>query len=355
MRIDIHLIKSNIYKIKYIFERILGIFIEYPQLKAGKKIIIFGTPEHDNLGDHAIVLAITDYLKEHFKDYQFVEITLKKMSKCKHSLIKYIRKDDIFIATGGGNMGNIYKMEEQQRRWIKKNFPNNIFVIMPQTIYYSDNEKGLKELNKTKSILDSSTSIIVARESASYQIARRNFEKSKILLVPDMVFSYINYRQFSKKTCKKIGICMRDDREKSTEVISKEIIKKDCIKYDDIEEFSTCRSYNVNIEARENEINEILQQISGFRIIITDRLHAMIFAYITRTPCIVFNGFNHKILSSYEWIKDCGYIFMAHSRKEMNSILNKVLLEGEVFYNIKNFKTYYDTLYFEIMKLQENL
>ena len=41
----------------------------------------------------------------------------------------------------------------------------------------------------------------------------------------------------------------------------------------------------------------------------TDRLHGMIFAFITGTPAIVFSNNNHKIEGAYEWIKDCGYIY----------------------------------------------
>ena len=34
----------------------------------------------------------------------------------------------------------------------------------------------------------------------------------------------------------------------------------------------------------------------------------MIFAYITGTPCYVFDNLSHKVSGVYEWIKDCGYI-----------------------------------------------
>ena len=35
-------------------------------------------------------------------------------------------------------------------------------------------------------------------------------------------------------------------------------------------------------------------------LVITDRLHGMIFCYITKTPCIVMPNNNHKILMTYE-------------------------------------------------------
>ena len=41
---------------------------------------------------------------------------------------------------------------------------------------------------------------------------------------------------------------------------------------------------------------------------VTDRLHGMIFAALTKTPCIVVPNSNYKIKGIYEWLKGLNYI-----------------------------------------------
>lgn len=55
---------------------------------------------------------------------------------------------------------------------------------------------------------------------------------------------------------------------------------------------------------------------------VTDRLHGMIFAYITGTPAIVFSNSNQKVKNCFEWIKDCGYIFYMDSFDKKSFIVN---------------------------------
>ena len=57
---------------------------------------------------------------------------------------------------------------------------------------------------------------------------------------------------------------------------------------------------------------KLLNEISQLDIVITDRLHGMIFCYITGTPCIAFDNDNHKISETYKkWLEEtCNYIIL---------------------------------------------
>ena len=66
--------------------------------------------------------------------------------------------------------------------------------------------------------------------------------------------------------------------------------------------------YAISSVARKREVLSILRKIASSKLVITDRLHAMIFCYITETPCIVFDNISRKVSGVYEWIKDCDYI-----------------------------------------------
>ncbi|MDK8210749.1 polysaccharide pyruvyl transferase family protein, partial [Bacillus subtilis] len=73
----------------------------------------------------------------------------------------------------------------------------------------------------------------------------------------------------------------------------------------------------------------IWSKFKAAEVVLTDRLHGMIFCAITRTPCIVFNNYNHKIESSYnDWLKDLKYIKFINT-SEMTSFeeVNKIIEE----------------------------
>ena len=50
------------------------------------------------------------------------------------------------------------------------------------------------------------------------------------------------------------------------------------------------------------------------KVVVTDRLHCMIFCAITKTPCVVFDNSNNKTSGVFSsWLKDYGYIRMCGS------------------------------------------
>ncbi|MGH2097437.1 polysaccharide pyruvyl transferase family protein [Aerococcus urinaeequi] len=61
----------------------------------------------------------------------------------------------------------------------------------------------------------------------------------------------------------------------------------------------------LDISKRDNIVMDKLKEISKHELVITDRLHGMIFAYLTDTPCLVFDNNNHKISQTYDtWLKN---------------------------------------------------
>ena len=59
---------------------------------------------------------------------------------------------------------------------------------------------------------------------------------------------------------------------------------------------------------RKKEVKNKLEQFKKAKLIITDRLHGMIFATITATPCIAFGNSNGKVKNVYGWLKHNEYI-----------------------------------------------
>lgn len=57
---------------------------------------------------------------------------------------------------------------------------------------------------------------------------------------------------------------------------------------------------------------------------LTDKLHGMIFLYITGTPCIVLANDNHKIEETYKhWLNNANYIRFIE-KKTVENILDAI-------------------------------
>ena len=164
-----------------------------------KKAVLMGVPHHNNLGDHAIVLAEREYIKDNFREYKYYEVSEETAEKCLEKVEKHIHKDDIIFLHGGGNLGDEYLYVEEARRKVVQLFPNNIIIFFPQTMHFSNTEKGRKELAKSRKIYEEHKRlVIVAREEVSYQTMKREFNKNIVIKTPDIV-TYLNKNGIDQK------------------------------------------------------------------------------------------------------------------------------------------------------------
>ncbi len=53
---------------------------------------------------------------------------------------------------------------------------------------------------------------------------------------------------------------------------------------------------------------------------ITDRLHGMVFAVITGTPCLVFDNVSKKISMVYQWIREMPGVIMGDPSAPVESL-----------------------------------
>lgn len=273
------------------------------------KFVLLGTPNSTNLGDHAIAEAEKQFITDYYPNYDYVEITLLNYYYGLRAIKKFITNDDVILIHGGGFLGNLWIEAEYMVRDIIKNFPNNKLIIMPQTIFFDDRYNKEKELkNSQKSYNSHSNLIIFLREKNSYEFVLKNFETSvNPKLVPDIV-TYLNYHS-DNISREGALMCFRNDKEKlnhSTMVKKIEgILNK---KNQKIDYTDTVIEEDVNESNRRVHLEKKFKEFNSRKLVVTDRLHGMVFSLITGTPCIAFNNSSGKVRGVYEWIKDCGYI-----------------------------------------------
>lgn len=291
-----------------------------------KKIIIMGIPHHGNIGDNAIAIAEEQLIKKYFPNYELYLMQEKYLDICANRVKKIIKDDDIILLHGGGNIGDTYVRPEKGRREVIKLFPNNKIIIFPQTAYFSDTEEGKKELEISKEIYNEHKNLIImAREEKSYKFMKENFYNAKIYLTPDIVMTLKEKSNFNREGAL---LLFRTDKEKTISDLDIEIIKK--ITKNKFEKYTlsdmNLGSGIVNIAGKKREkiLKEKFEQLQKSEIVVTDRLHGMIFAAITETPCVVFGNFNHKIEECYKWIENLKYIQFCKNIEELENAIENV-------------------------------
>lgn len=301
------------------------------------KFFVFGTPTYGNLGDRALELGEEIFVEKYFPEYKMISVPLGTFNNLMFNLLKkIIRKEDYLALQAGGNIGTLYPgMHEEQELVIEK-FKNYPFFIFPQTFYYSEDEFGKEVLQKTQKIYsDCKDLMICLRERKSYNFVKENFENVKKLLVPDMVLNFSKY----EKNFERQGalMCLREDSEATIEY--EDYMKlSNCIqeRFERITAIDTHVYYDLSETEAKEQIEILLDKIASSEIFITDRLHGMIFAAITNTPCVCVLSKSHKIKGVYEWIKHLNYIELVEDIEKIQEAIEKVLsIENPEYSNEK--------------------
>ena len=301
-------------------------------IKIGEKnVFVFLAADYGNIGDIAITYAQKDFIRKNLPDYTIIEVGCHDTHASLPYLRRKIKPKDIVTIIGGGNMTDRYDEIEELRRMVIKTFKKNKIVSFPQTVEFSNNVYGNEAMKRSQKIYSKCKNLtIFAREKKSYLKMKEIYNQNIIKLVPDIVISLKGRLTINNDIPRQgVGICFRSDKE----VAINDAVRQKTIEYlkdDKIEYLSTYIEDDV-FEAKNKEKNllDLLAKISSKEIFITDRLHGMIFCYLTNTPCIAFDNDNHKISETYKlWLKDCNYITMLESKDiiKIGEMINKMKL-----------------------------
>ncbi|MDB8551640.1 polysaccharide pyruvyl transferase family protein [Turicibacter sanguinis] len=342
------MIKNIKKKIKYKVIYLIGDRYnhKFSRYKKAKKIYYLATPSHGNMGDQAIAEASVQFFYDKFPEYTVIEVYREDVNKYAKAIKKSLNKDDLIFIHGGGNMGNLYIWEEQTRRQIIKLFKNNPIISMTQTITFTSDEFGKKELEKSKKIYNNHLNLsLIAREKKSYDKMSEEFGGSNVLINPDIVLYLFNRFKFEKEKRVRIMSCLRRDKESILGNQKDEIIEYLKKKYQNYFEYDTVIKQSVHVEKRSEKLNAMFNEFKKSQVVITDRLHGMVFCAITKTPCIVTKSLDHKVTGTYEWIKDLNYIRLVDNLNiEAVDILIQELLQLEELTTIDLDKNYFNTI-----------
>lgn len=295
-------------------------------LRYSNSVVLLGTPTHCNIGDAAIAIAELDFLQDN--GYRVIEISVNEWKKYKKIITKKINKKTLLLH-GGGNFGDLWPYEENIREEIIQSFPNNGFILMPQTFFVTSSFSNESRIEMQKKYNDNRFDLF-AREKISYERMISMFPNAKCYLVPDIVLYETNKKIFDIYNIEKsvdILMVLRNDREGILDHNDISFLcniansNKLSYKLSDMLYHSSV----IKKEDRKRIIQQKLEEIKSSKVVITDRLHAMIFAFISNVPCIILNNNNYKIKGVYKWIEENGSVFVADNIEDVPLFINKAL------------------------------
>lgn len=304
------------------------------------KVVLIGTSDRSNIGDHTIALSEKIWLKKWFPEYDFVEVTGDHYRYDKAGIKKKIFPHDIIFITGGGFLGDLWMDEENMVRSILQTFPENKIIILSQTIHFYNFYDKKSIFTDSYRIYNGHKNLsIIAREENSFKLLKKLFPHIRSALLPDFALMYKpDLERINKKN--KILLCLRKDKERVISLDSKQKI----IHYANqlgmqVEEVSTlvdgAHGGDIKLCHREEKIKEKLEEFSDGKLMITDRLHGMILATIIGVPCIALDNSSHKVSGVYNaWMQSIPYVTLLKEFQDIYTVMEDMLKLDKQEYNI---------------------
>ena len=352
----IHIIVSSVLN----FPKRLGLSLKYKkeisriQSTKTKKIWFLCVPIHNNLGDYAQYNCIKKWIQEKYPTRMVIEVPTIPIRYDFCGILKLLKKKinkgDLIIFQSGYTSSDLHPDEIVHRK-IVNNFKDNVIVFFPQTVKYSCET----EAKKTAHIYNNHNYLFfLVRDEVSYEIAKKYFYKTKILLMPDIVTSLIGTKQYD---CERKGIifCIRNDSEKKyRDNLIKEKFKNlisDCDEWTDttLEKNEKCSSV---------VLDNKIQQFACHKLTITDRFHGTILSLVASTPVIVLKTTDHKVIGGAQWFKNVypDYIKIADNIEEAVKMAEAIQRNVYKTIDYPYFKKeYYDCLDEFILQMEKKL
>ena len=316
---------------------------------------VFLAADYNNIGDLAITYAQEKFIEKIYPDYQIISIPITDTYKYLKDIKRNLKPSDLILIQGGGNFGDLYPKADYGRNFVCEYFANHQILSFPQTMVFTNTEYGKWRLKKTRTALSGNNIMLSARERVSYKMMRNVFGEEKVVLSPDIVLSLLpSTRQKSAtKSRNSVVLTLRSDGEKKVtpeqQALLQDMVKNNYenVVYRDTEFVG--RSPKTTAEGYKR-VQDILDVYAAAKVVITDRLHGMIFATISGTTCIVLPNSNHKISETYNnWLSKCNYI------KFVNSVNVQEIKEVIDHFSDGSFRTNYNDITISFKELESAL
>ena len=270
--------------------------------------------DYGNVGDLAITDAQVRFLEQAFPDAVVEPIPISRSLPAIKRLRKVIGADDIITLIGGGNTGDLYDDIQYLRELFLTSFPRTPTISLPQTIEFSETVYGRWAAWRARRAYNRHRKLaVMARDSRSYERALEMFPRCKVALAPDVVLTH----DASSPSDERAGVlvALRTDLERALDDDARDALVAAASEVDHVRRRDT---HVGDVRLSRPEAVAILadywQDWRSSSLVITDRLHGMIFAVITGTPCLALDSGTGKVSQFYrDWLEDHPGVSLASS------------------------------------------
>lgn len=281
------------------------------------RVLLVDPAYHKNVGDHMLTLGELTFLKSiGFPDDAIAQCSYLQggshLPACRDVLVEPFPVPTIALWHAGGNWGDIWKevhvlRSDSFRDLLKANLT---VISMPQSLYFRDEQFQRNNTRHMQNAIESSISnkeldriTFTWREKESFEKAARIYPFAKNLVVPDIAFQLGPYHPMPPTDAPlyDLVLFLRDDRE-SKDIRSRdrlyitELLKS--IAGDVLIDFVIVdwsdRLYR--FESQDVFFTDTsIQLLSLGRVVVCDRLHAAILAYLSGLPFVYLDQSTGKI------------------------------------------------------------
>lgn len=338
--------------IKQYLYKPIGIYKTYRHVKSRrstnrKRLFLLNIPSHGNLGDHLLSIVEQQFLADNFPDKEVILVSSADLYYSIRVALMDVSVDDVLCVTGGGFMGSLYAEEERFLTIIKR-FPHNKIVFFPQTIYYEPTPKGDALIQKAAKVYSGHKRLyVMARDSKSYNLLVNQLmheSKHHVYLTPDIAL-YAHVPQRNKR--EGVTWCLRHDAEinagnKTIVQATKNILEKHSLPQHHTDTY-VCRS--IPLENEQREVQAKMDEISKAQLVVTDRLHGMIYSLITDTPVIALDNLSKKVSQVYKlWLKDIPFVKVLDDTIDLENTIESMLQQTECLYDNTEIRNKYQPI-----------
>lgn len=323
----IHLLKQKkgLHRQKQVYMQELR-RIENEKKQYPHSLFLCMTPNSRNLGDQAIAETECRLLKQWFPQYHIIEVYNSTIygDRIYGHLADCIDGAPL-ICTGGGNIGTLWLegAEKNMRHLVSANPASPIFIF-PNTAFFEPNVHGKRELELSRAVYNAHDRLyIFLREVISYTFCKQYFHN--VYLTPDIVMLY-DFQRKDNQPRNGVCLCLRADSEKTMRKAEEDMLESKLrMLFSSVTKTDMLSSTRLNKSTRKKAIQQKMEQFVNAQLVVTDRLHAMIFSAVTETPCVVLPSKSHKIEGCYQWLSDLPYIRIAKDIEEIPEIAEQLL------------------------------
>jgi exopolysaccharide biosynthesis predicted pyruvyltransferase EpsI len=276
----------------------------------GRPFALLDYPDHSNVGDSAIWLGETAWMREALGA---MPAYVCRQEADWQALDRLVPDGPIFLH-GGGNFGDLWPQHQLFREEVLRRYPGRAVIQMPQSIHYRDDAV----IERTaQSIAAHGAFTLLVRDHRSLALARERFDCT-VALCPDMAFCIGPQKRPAPQI--PVLLLLRTDLERSTAaldaaslplgwemddwLVDEPGLYANALKATRIDALKTLDPRQWSRPARETRYLETLAQmrfdrgitmLSRARFVVTDRLHVHILSTLLGLPHVFLDNSYGKI------------------------------------------------------------